>query len=274
MKILTGKRVASFEKAARLAFEEAGKEDMSPDIASLFASAMDVDKVHAEGERSIKSAIHSRYGNKARWYGREWFIAVPRLRVETEAIPQLTMTVQPYLVSVGEAEADYDSHSLTLVGAIVKPEVLAMPMTFLWALLSDDLGRFRLVAKDSSFTSWEMPGTKPVELPNEFLSKLSETLKRKSVGMWLEDFGPEGRVVAPQLIGCLLGLQFMGVAQAIPTGQQGWSEEILINALVEGMDYKPAEAKEMFLRAVPNLRVDHTREEALRVVIQQAGKGG
>ena len=141
-------------------------------------------------------------------------------------------------------------------------------------MLSDDLARFRLVAKDSSSTSWEIPGTKSVELPNEFLSKLSETLKRKSVAMLLELFGSQGRVVAPQVIGCLLGLQFMGVTQAIPTGQQGWSEEIIINALVEGMGYKPTEAKEMFLRAAPNLRVDHTREEALRVVIQQAGKGG
>ena len=130
MKILTGKRVASFEKAARLAFEEARKEDMSQDIASLLASVMDIDKLRAESERSIKSAIHSRYGNKARWYSREWLIAVPRLRFDTEAIPQLTMAIQPYLVSVGEAEADYDSHSLTLVGTVGKPEILVMPMNF------------------------------------------------------------------------------------------------------------------------------------------------
>lgn len=147
-----------------------------------------------------------------------------------------------------------------------------MPMTFPWALLDNDLGRFRLAAKDSSHTTWEVPGAKLVKLPNDFVNKLSQTFKRKSVAMLLEDFGYEGRNVAPQVIGSLLGLQSMGTAQPIPIGQQAWSEEIIINAL-EGMAYERTEAKEMFNRAAPNLRADHTFEEALRIVLQQAGKG-
>jgi Holliday junction resolvasome RuvABC DNA-binding subunit len=111
-----------------------------------------------------------------------------------------------------------------------------------------------------------------VKLPNDFVNKLSQTFKRKSAAMLLEDFGCEGRNVAPQVIGSLLGLQSMGAAQPIPTGQQAWSQELLISTL-EGLGYSAKEAGEMFNRAAPNLRADHTFEKALRTVLQQAGKG-
>jgi hypothetical protein len=235
---------------------------------------MDSSRLRGEADKAVKSTIHKEYGNKARYYGEQWLIPLPELHLNISPVPQLIITVGAYLVFPVKVETDYSSYSATVVGNIEKSEVLVMPMTFLQALLDNDLGRFRLVAKDSSHTTWKVPEAKPVELPNDFVSKLPQIFERKSVAMWLEDFGSQGRTVAPQVVGALLGLQSIGVAQPIPTGQQAWSEETIINALVEGMAYTTTEAKEMFKRAAPNLRADHTLEEAIRLILQQMGKGG
>jgi len=90
--------------------------------------------------------------------------------------------------------------------------------------------------------------------------------------MWLGDFGCQGTSVAPLVVGSLLGLQFQGIAQPIPVGEQTWTPEQLVSAL-EGMAYLTAEAKEIVNRTAPSLRVDLTLEEAIRLVLQQAGKG-
>jgi surfactin synthase thioesterase subunit len=65
----------------------------------------------------------------------------------------------------------------------------------------------------------------------------------------------------------------MGAAKALPLGQQRWTSEQLLSAL-EGMAYQVSEAKEMVARAMPYLRADQTLEEALRVILQNEGKGG
>lgn len=273
MKILQGRHARNLEEATLLAFQEAGKDDMSADIASLFASAMDVDKLHAESEGSINKAVRGRHGRNARWHGKQRFIPVPELQWNISPIPQLVIVVRAYLVCPGEAETNYDSHSHILVGTIGKPEVLVIPMTFLWALLDDDLGRFRLVAKDSSHTTWEIPGAKAVQLPTDFANKLAEIFKRKPVAMWLDHFGSQGRSVKPLVVGSLLGLQFQSAARDTPLAQQPYTPEQLVTVL-EAMAYTRAEAEAMVRRALPELKVDHTFEEALRIVLQYAGKGG
>jgi len=242
LKILTGQRVRNFEEAATLAFEEFGIDDMSIEVAGLFASSLNVSRLANEADKSIKSTVHNRYGKKATWYGNQWFVSVPRLGFKTKPIPQLIMTVQPYLVSATKVDTGYNSYSLTLVGAVDKAVELAVPMIFLHAIINDDLERFRLVAKDSSHSTWEVPGTKGIEVPNDFIHKLSKTFEQRSLTMWLESFGSQGRTVAPQVVGCLLGLESMGAAQPIAAGQQPWSEETIINAL-GGMAYPRIEAK-------------------------------
>jgi len=275
LKILTGQRVRNLEEAVTLAFEEAGINDMSTEVADLFASALDTNRLSDEGDKSIKSTVHNKYGRKAApQYSDERFVPIPRLGFKTEPIPQLIVTVQPYLVApVRVPINDYSSYSLTLVGAVDRAMELAVPMIFLYAIINDDLGRFRLVAKNSSHSTWAVPDTKGVEVPNDFVRKLSQKFKQRSVTMWLEGFGSQGRTVAPQVVGSLLGLQSMGTAQPISTGQQAWSRELIINALVGSMDYKTKEADEMFTRAAPSLRADYTLEEAIRTVLQQGGKG-
>lgn len=273
MKILTSQRVRNFKEAATLAFEEAGINDMSTSIAGLFTSAPDTTRLANEADKSIKSTVHNRYGKKATWYGDQWFVPVPRLGFKTEPIPQLIITVQPYLVLSTKVDTGYSSYSPTIVGAVGKTIELVMPMVFLLAIVDDDLGRFRLMAKDSSHSSWGVPGVKAVELPNDFVSKLSQIFERRSVTMWLESFGAQGRTVAPQVVGSLLGLQSMGTAQPIPAGQQAWSEETIIIAL-EGMAYPRTEAKEMFNRVAPKLRADQALEEVIRLTLQEGGKEG
>jgi len=71
MKILRGKRVGNFREATLLAFQEAREDDISPDIATLFASVIDADKLSAEAERNINITVHGRYGRGARWHGRQ-----------------------------------------------------------------------------------------------------------------------------------------------------------------------------------------------------------
>jgi hypothetical protein len=273
MKILQGKRVRNFEEAAALAFQEAGVGDISAGVADLFVSIADATKLRTEAERSISAAIRDKYRGKPRWQGKWWCVPVPMLSYEAKDIPHLKIESKTYLVALGEVETTDDSYSVTLVGAIGKPETLVIPMVFLQAILDGDLGRFNILAKGGSHTTWEMPGAKPVQLPNDFVNKLAEIFRRKSVAMWLDEFGSQGRSVAPLIVGSLLGLQFQDRAQAVPLGQQPWTTDQLVKA-PEGMAYTSSEARELVNRAAPGLRVDYSLEEAIRLVLQQAGKGG
>lgn len=274
MKVLQGKEVRNLEEVVLLAFQEAGKNDMSPDIASLFGSVMDIDKLQAEGEKSIKSAVRGRYGRNATWSDKWWFVPLPHLRFCTEPVPQLSIIVQPYLVSPIKAETSHRVYSFILVGSIGKSEELVMPMTFLSALLDNDLGRFRVMVKDGDHTTWEVLGAKRVRFPHDFLARLSAILNRKSVASWLEEFGCQGRSVAPLIVGCLLGLESKDAAGVLSAGKQTWNQEMMINFLVETLGCRLTEAQEMFSRAAPELRADQKWEDAIRTVLQQAKKGG
>ena len=108
--------------------------------------------------------------------------------------------------------------------------------------------------------------------PNDFVSELSQRLKWQSVVSWLEEFGSQGRYIAPLVAGSLLGLAFRDSSQPLPTNEEIVSTDNLVSAL-ESMAYRPAEAKEMVRSATPRLRADMTLEEAIRITLQM-GKGG
>ena len=267
MEIFQGKWANSLKEAVALAF--GGVDGISLDIARLFASAIDVDRLYSESEKAISSTVNSRYG-RAEWSSRgRWVTAVPQLRYDTVPIPQLSIKVQGYVVARIEVEAGYKSYSLTLVGSIGKPQTVVIPMVFLSALLDDDLDRFRVASKGGTSTSWEIPGTKqPIELADKFVTLLCETLRRKSVARWLEDFGSQSRGVAALVTGTLLGLAF---AQPFTPGQQAWDEQSVTETL-RGLGYSTKAATEALNRAMSSLRADHTLEEAIRLILKQAGE--
>jgi len=268
MKIFQGRRAKNFEEAVVLAFREARGDGMSTSVTDLFATVADASRLRGQAEKAIGTAIRDRYKKKPVWKSNSWYVPVPMLRYDGRDIPHLALEITVYLVAAVEVETANDFYSVTLVGAIGKPETLVIPMVVLHAILNDDLGRFGILARSGSHTTWDVPGAKPVHLPNDFSSKLSEILIQKSVAVWLADFGSQGRSVASLVVGNLLGLQFQDKIQSIPAAEERWTPESLIDTL-ERMAYSRAEAREMLNRAGPALRVDHTFEEALRIVLQQ-----
>lgn len=271
MKILSGQQAEKQSEAVRLALQLAGVEGMDTYIIDMFETLPDNDRVNNEADKIIGSTIRNRYGNKATWRADRWFVPIPRLQYDGKDIPQLIIEVDIYLVAAAIVRTQ-DSRLITLAEAVGKPETIAIPMVFLHALLEDDLGRFSIVARDVSYTTWEIPGAKPVRLPNDFIDELSRRLKWQSVVSWLWEFGSQGRYVAPLVAGSLLGLAFRDSGQALPPDKEMVTTDNLVSAL-EGMDYRPPEAREMVKAAAPRLRADMTLEEAIRITLQM-GKGG
>jgi len=271
MKILSGQQAEKQSEAVRLALQLAGIEGMDTYIIDMFETLPDNDRVNNEADKIIGSTIRNRYGNKATWRADRWFVPIPRLQYDGKDIPQLLIEVDIYLVAAAIVRTQ-DSRLITLAGAVGKPETIAIPMVFLHALLGDDLGRFSILARDARYTTWEIPGAKPVRLPNDFIDELSRRLKWQSVVSWLWEFGSQGRYVAPLVAGSLLGLAFRDSGQALPPDKEMVTTDNLVSAL-ESMDYRPAEAREMVKAAAPRLRADMTLEEAIRITLQM-GKGG
>ena len=269
MKISPGKRAVNFKQATGLAFQDAGVGDMSAAVADLLVSLVDATKLRTEAEKSILAAVRGKYRAKPTWQGKWWYVPVPTLSYEARDIPHLKIEGKTCLVAAVEIETTDDSYSVTMAGTIGKAETLIVPMVFLQAILDDDLGRFSILSRSSRHTTWEIPGAKPVQLPNDFVNKLTEIFKRKSVGMWLSNFGRQGMSVSPLVVGSLLGLQFQGTAQLVPLAQQPCTPENLVAAL-EAMAYATQEAWEMVRRASPDLRADHTLEEGVRIVLRHA----
>ena len=271
MKILHGIRVKNFREATELAFREAGADDLSLSVADLFEET-DVTKLRSEAERDIIAAIRGKYRGNPTWDGKWWCISVPRPGYDSRGTPQVTIDLKRYIIAAGEVETTDDYYPVTLVGPIGKSETLIIPVLLLQAILDDDLGRFAVLARSAGKTTWEAPGSKSVQLPDDFVARLSDMLKRKSVAAWLEEFGSQGRSIMPLVVGSLLGLQSMGTAKALPLGQQRWTYEQLLSAL-EAMAYELSEAREMVARATPYLTADQTLEEAIRVILQNEGRG-
>ena len=273
MKVLHGRQIKDFREAADLAFRDSGADDMRSSVADLFKSVTDITKQRSEAEKNITAAIRGRYRGNPTWEGTWWYIAVPNLGYDTRGTPHITIDLKMYLVAAGEVETGDRCYPSALVGPIGKPEMLVIPLVLLQAILDDDLSRFVVLARSAGRTTWEVPGLKPVELPDDLISRLSEALKRKSVAAWLSDFGSQGRSIAPLIVGALLGMQFMVTAGDIPLGEQRWTYEQLLNAL-KAMAYPASEAKEMVDRAMPYLRANQTLEEAIRFILQNVANGG
>ena len=271
MKILSGKQAENQNEAVSLALQTADVDGMDNYIIDMFESLSNNDKINAEADKIIGSTMRNRYGNKATWRTDRWFVPVPKLHYEGKDIPQLIIEVDIYLIAAAVVRTQ-DSRLITLAGTVGKPETLTIPMVFLHALLEEDLGRFAMVARDASYTTWDIPGMKPVRLPNDFVSELSQRLKWQSVVSWLDEFGSQGRYIAPLVAGNLLGLAFRDSSQALPVNKEIMTTDDLVSAL-ESMAYQPAEAKEMVRSAAPRLRADTTLEEAIRITLQM-GKGG
>jgi len=272
MKILIGEKASSYKEATTLAFQTAGVDGMSADIIDMFVSISNTAKISGEADKIIGTAVKNRYGSKATWRAERWFVAVPKLQYDGKDISQLIIEINIYLVAAAVVRTPQDSRLVTMTGSVGKPETMAIPMIFLHALLEKDLGRFAIVAKDAVYTTWEVPGAKPVRLPNDFISELTEMLKYQSVVAWLGEFGSQGKCVAPLVAGSLLGLAFQDSTQPVPMNKEVVTTDNLVSTL-ESMAYQPAEAKEMVRRAAPRLRADMTLEEAIRITLQM-GKGG
>lgn len=272
MKILPGRRVKNFREAAELAFHEAGADDYSLSVTDLFEAA-DATKLRSEAEKDIIATIRGKYRGSPTWNGKPWYVPVPKPGYDTRGTPHITIDLKRYIVAVGEVETADHYYPVTLIGPIGKSETLIIPIVLLQAILDDDLGRFAVLARSSGNTTWEIPTFKPVQLPDGFAGRLSDILKRKSVATWLEEFGSQGRCIMPLIVGTLLGLQSISAAKEVPLGQQQWTQEQLLRAL-EAMAYQVNEAREMVARTIPYLRADQTLEEAIRVILQNQGKGG
>jgi hypothetical protein len=272
MRMTAARTVNDQESATILALQEAGKTDISVDINQLFGSVLDAVKLKAEGEKSLGRDIHDRYGNRARWYGQKWIIPVPQLRYDSQPLPRIVFTIQGYLVAAITVSTPNNSYSVTAAGAVGKPEKLSLPMTFLWAILEQDLARFQVVGRDSIRTGWDVPGLKEaLWLPNDFVAELSSVPEIKPIADWLDDFGAEGRSIAPWVVGILLGLCYRDKTRAVPLENQLWQREVVLATLTQmfGSD----RAKDMLAQKAPYLKATMTNEDAVRFILAEGGSG-
>jgi len=263
--------VTDVDEAVALVLREAGRVDMTQEAADLFLSSVDNARLRTEGEKAVDTEVRRRYGRNARWQGELYFVPLPQLRYEALPVPLLMFNLQPYLVA-GLAILNIDhSPSINLAGPIGKPEKLTLPLEFLQAMLDDQLDSFQIVAKDGTHTSWKVPFLQEaLRLPDGFLADLSWELKMKSVASWLLGYGDNGRCVMPQVVGSLLGLQFRKVTETSVPDKQLCSQDDVLETLVRM--FGAVKAKTLLNAAIPHLKADMTNEEAIRMILQMAGK--
>ncbi len=275
MRFIGDKYISNIGVAMRLVLKEAGQQDISEEAIRLFLKSLDEPGLLMEAEKVLKSEVHQHYGRNTRWrYSGEgpWLVPLPQLRYDALPTPTLSFSLQPYLVAgMTILNGKYSDHD-TLVGAIGKPYKLTLPMVFLQAMLNESLENFTIISKDGTSTTWNVPGLNgPLTLPDDFVIRLSSTLERKSVVSWLLSFGTQGRKLAPQVAGCLLGLQFGGKSKTLPISEQNWSKDIVIAGLTKL--YGEQKARTMFNKEVPYLSPNMTNEDALKAILQTRGKG-
>lgn len=274
MRFVGDKDISDIGVAIRLVLKEAGQLDISEGAIKLFLKSFDKSGLLMEAEKVLKSEVHQHYGRNTRWrYSGEgpWLVPLPQLRYDALPTPTLSFSLQPYLVAgMTILDGKYSDHD-TLVGAIGKPYKLTLPMVFLQAILNESLGHFPLISKDGTSTTWNVPGlNEPLTLPDDFVARLSSTLESKSVVSWLLSFGAQGRKLAPQVAGCLLGLQFGGKSKTKPISEQVWSKDIVIAGLTKL--YGEQTAKTLFNRESSYLSPNMTNEDALKAILQTGGK--
>jgi hypothetical protein len=276
MRFVGDKDISGIDGAIRLVLKEENRQDMSLEAIRMFLKSIDEPGLRMEAEKMLKSEVHQHHGRNTRWrYQGEgpWLVPLPQLRYDSLPTPTLSFSLQPYMVAkVTILDGKYSDHD-TLVGAVGKPYKLALSMIFLQAMLNDSLGNFTLISKDGTSTTWNVPGlNEPLTLPDDFVIRLSSTLERKSVVSWLLSFGTQGRKLAPQVAGCLLGLQFGGKSKTLPISEQVWSKEIVIAGLTKL--YGEQKARTMFNKEAPFLSPNMTNEDALKAILQTIGKEG
>jgi hypothetical protein len=270
MKFVSG-YISDIDEAISLVLREAGRSEMSQEAVELFLSSVDNTRLQAEGEKMADTEVRRRYGRNARWQGKLWFVPLPQLRYEALPVPLLVFNIQPYLAA-GLTVFNVDrSPSVNLVGPIGKPEKLILPMEFLQAMLDNRLDSFEIVAKDGIHTSWKVPFFRePLCLPDEFLADLSWELEGKSVASWLAGFGGNGRSLMPQVVGSLIGLQFRSATETRPLTEQVWNQDDVLETLIQM--FGALKARTLLSQALPYLKADMTNEEAIRMILQIAGK--
>ena len=275
MKLLEDKFISNLNGAIDLVLRDAGQQEMSKEVIKLFAKSFDESLLQTEVDKSIKSEVQRYYGRNSRWRDSDvgpWYIPIPHLRYDSLPTPLLSFNLQPYLVAaVTVFDSKYSYHDVVL-GPVGKPFKLTLPIIFLHAILNNSVKDFVLVSKDSMNTTWNVPGLNaPLTLPDEFVKRLSYTLGTKSVVAWLSDFGSQGRSLAPQVAGYLLGLQFGGKQKAVSLSEQAWDKDIVIAGLTRL--YGEYKAKTLFNQELPFLNPGMTNEDALRVILQSIDKG-
>jgi hypothetical protein len=271
MNSIKGWQAHDFKEAVTLAFREAGNCDLSPESATLFASAIDTAKISTEAVRSITTFVHGRYGRGATWHGDHWLIPLPQPRYDAQPIPSLTFIVQVYLVAAVLIVTRDTSYRITLAGPTGKPARLILPISFIQSILDDDLDQFELTGRDGKHTSWNVPGLREqIWLPNDFSAGLFDVLRRTSVASWLLGFGAAGEAVLPQVVGSLLGLQSYGTTEALPVGEQPFRMEVIVNTLTQM--FGSARAVEMSQRWAPHLKSTMTNDEVTHFILKEEGR--
>lgn len=276
MRFVGDKDIIGINGAICLVLKVVRQEDMSLEAVKIFLKSIDASALRMDAEKIIRGEVHQHYGRNARWrYANEgpWLVPLPQLRYDALPAPMLLFGLQSYLVaSLLVLDGKYSDHD-TLIGVIGKPYKLTLSIMFLQAILNESLGHFTLVSKDGNSTTWNISGLKePLTLPDDFVARLSSTLKRKSVVSWLLSFGAQGRKLAPQVAGCLLGLQFGGKSKTQPISEQVWSKDIVIAGLTKL--YGEQKAKTMFNDQSPHLSPGMKNEDVLRAILQTIGKEG
>ena len=270
MKFVSG-YATDIDEAIGLVMREAGRGDMSQEAIQLFRSSVDSTRLQIEGEKMVDTEVRRRYGRNARWQGKLWFVPLPQLRYEALPVPQLTFNLQTYLAAGLTVINVARLSSVNLAVPIGKTEKLILPMEFLQAILDDSLDKFEIVAKDGTCTSWDVPFFREaLRLPDDFVAGLSCELERKSVASWLLRFGANGRSLMPQVVGSLLGLQFRGASETRPPAEQVWRQDDVLETLIRM--FGALKARALLSQALPHLKADMTNEEAIRWIIQMAGK--
>ncbi len=74
----------------------------------------------------------------------------------------------------------------------------------------------------------------------------------------------------PQVVGSLLGLQFRRNPEGRPPAARLWSQDDVLETLIRM--FGALKARSLLSQATPQLKADMTNEEAIRLIIQMAGK--
>jgi hypothetical protein len=149
-----------------------------------------------------------------------------------------------------------------------KLQKTVLTLYFLSDLLDNSLDHYQKVGKDGGWTTWQSTWLKQsLRLHDDFIRELSDTLKRKPVRDWLEDFGSRGHQLAPLVVGGLLGLRYQKSHSSSPLEQQPPSRECLVD-MVTNMGFGTRRAERALELAEPELRKAKTMEEAAFIVIK------